>query len=308
LQYFGKRFYAPLLQRWVSADPLTVHALGADLNVYAYVRGQALKLVDPLGLQESQKSPDGPQRMVITEAGGGSAYVPETAVSSCGGGRNYCDASGNVVANTSPEESRKQDAFTTNYEYATSRDAQETKKDHRKQRTEHELSRAAIEPVDLPLPGGAPGAVKNLGKKIFKVGPKVGSRASRAIPKPAARGSVGAMRNPYSGALVKVPKPDAAADALSKRVGGQSSVKFSADPKGREFDVVSDKYVGQTTTRTTVSQSWREEAKATFEAAELSGRTPYFHFQNKPSRDMMSALNRYADRYGVKPMIDVNPL
>ena len=36
----------------MSADPLTVHALGADLNVYAYVSGKALKATDPLGLEE----------------------------------------------------------------------------------------------------------------------------------------------------------------------------------------------------------------------------------------------------------------
>jgi len=52
LQYFGKRYYAPLLNRWVSADPLTVHALGADLNGYAYVRGMALKAIDPFGLAD----------------------------------------------------------------------------------------------------------------------------------------------------------------------------------------------------------------------------------------------------------------
>jgi RHS repeat-associated protein len=50
LQYFGKRFYAPLLQRWISPDPLTIHGLGADPNVYAYVSGRALKSIDPLGL------------------------------------------------------------------------------------------------------------------------------------------------------------------------------------------------------------------------------------------------------------------
>jgi RHS repeat-associated protein len=52
LQYFGKRFYAPLLQRWISPDPLTIHALGADPNVYAYVRGRALQAIDPLGLDD----------------------------------------------------------------------------------------------------------------------------------------------------------------------------------------------------------------------------------------------------------------
>ncbi|MCC6898121.1 MAG: hypothetical protein IT377_04060 [Polyangiaceae bacterium] len=50
LQYFGKRYYAPLLNRWVSADPLAVHGLGADLNAYAYVGGSALRSTDPQGL------------------------------------------------------------------------------------------------------------------------------------------------------------------------------------------------------------------------------------------------------------------
>ena len=62
LIYFGKRFYNPLLGRWISADPLAIHApvskdefgaisLGsAALNPYAYVHGKALIAVDPHGL------------------------------------------------------------------------------------------------------------------------------------------------------------------------------------------------------------------------------------------------------------------
>jgi RHS repeat-associated protein len=51
LIYFGKRYYAPLLQRWISADPLAVHSPGAaDLNLYAYVHGRVLVAVDPVGL------------------------------------------------------------------------------------------------------------------------------------------------------------------------------------------------------------------------------------------------------------------
>src|SRR6185503_17899586 len=51
LQYFGKRYLSPYLGRWISADPLAVHAPGkADLNLYAYVRGAVLKATDPLGL------------------------------------------------------------------------------------------------------------------------------------------------------------------------------------------------------------------------------------------------------------------
>jgi hypothetical protein len=51
--YFGKRYLVPGLGRWASADPLAVHSPGsADLNVYAYVRGQVLRAVDPTGLQD----------------------------------------------------------------------------------------------------------------------------------------------------------------------------------------------------------------------------------------------------------------
>jgi RHS repeat-associated protein len=52
LIYFGKRYYAPLLGRWISADPLAVHAPGqADLNLYAYVHGRVLAAVDAIGLR-----------------------------------------------------------------------------------------------------------------------------------------------------------------------------------------------------------------------------------------------------------------
>jgi RHS repeat-associated protein len=52
IQYFGKRFLNPYLGRWMSADPLAVHALGADLNLYAYVKGAILRAIDPNGLQD----------------------------------------------------------------------------------------------------------------------------------------------------------------------------------------------------------------------------------------------------------------
>jgi hypothetical protein len=53
--YFGKRYLIPALGRWASADPLAVHSPGsADLNVYAYVRGQLLRATDPTGLDCDQ--------------------------------------------------------------------------------------------------------------------------------------------------------------------------------------------------------------------------------------------------------------
>ena len=58
LTYFGKRYLSPYLNRWISADPLAVHGLGADLNLYAYVSGRALQAIDPVGLDEDTLSSD----------------------------------------------------------------------------------------------------------------------------------------------------------------------------------------------------------------------------------------------------------
>ena len=52
LTYFGKRYYAPLLGRWMSADPLAIHEPGrADANLYAYAHGRVYAAVDPVGLE-----------------------------------------------------------------------------------------------------------------------------------------------------------------------------------------------------------------------------------------------------------------
>jgi hypothetical protein len=74
LQYFGKRFLSPYLGRWISADPLAVHAPGkADLNLYAYVRGLVLKATDPQGLAD-----DGTQSFCATQA----CFAEDEAVTS----------------------------------------------------------------------------------------------------------------------------------------------------------------------------------------------------------------------------------
>jgi RHS repeat-associated protein len=87
LIYFGKRFYAPLLQRWLSPDPLAIHAPGqADLNLYAYVHGKVLVAVDPVGLCDA----DGTQSCMPVQSneGGSTGYadgttpVPQSTVSS----------------------------------------------------------------------------------------------------------------------------------------------------------------------------------------------------------------------------------
>ena len=58
LTYFGMRYLNTALGRWASADPLTIHQLGADLNAYAYVHGAVLKATDPLGLNADTRMSD----------------------------------------------------------------------------------------------------------------------------------------------------------------------------------------------------------------------------------------------------------
>ena len=74
LQYFGKRYLNPLLGRWVSADPLEIHAVGnsGEFNVYAYVSGQVLKNTDPFGLC-------GADEPCSSETGGESVDVNESS-------------------------------------------------------------------------------------------------------------------------------------------------------------------------------------------------------------------------------------
>jgi RHS repeat-associated protein len=48
--YFGARYYAPHLARWMSADPASLHGAQGDLNPYAYVGGRVMSDVDPYGL------------------------------------------------------------------------------------------------------------------------------------------------------------------------------------------------------------------------------------------------------------------
>lgn len=87
----------------------------------------------------------------------------------------------------------------------------------------------------------------------------------------------------YTGLLSKVTKPDAAADALADRIGGQSRVRFSNDPMGREFDVVSSEYIGQTKPALqSLNKNVRNQMKATFEAAQATGRKVYYHFDGQP--------------------------
>lgn len=83
---------------------------------------------------------------------------------------------------------------------------------------------------------------------------------------------------------------------------------FNNDPKGREFDTVSDMYIGQTkTSMNSLSSQFREQAKATIEAAIETGRKAYFHFERAPADKVIRQLREYEKRYEVEIIIDISP-
>ncbi|MFE9041870.1 putative T7SS-secreted protein [Streptomyces sp. NPDC007818] len=111
------------------------------------------------------------------------------------------------------------------------------------------------------------------------------------------------------GDLIEVTKPDADADKLAEKLGGEPRRRFANDPDGREFDAISDEYVAQAKPADfTLNKKFRKQAQATFEAALQSGRTPYFQFDGPPGPGVVDKLQEYGRRYGVEPVIDTTPL
>jgi RHS repeat-associated protein len=57
LLYFGARYFAPWMGRWMNSDPL----LGTDTNAYTYVKGNPIRLTDPRGMAPRESDmPDYP--------------------------------------------------------------------------------------------------------------------------------------------------------------------------------------------------------------------------------------------------------
>ncbi|QBS46510.1 hypothetical protein DMB37_36980 [Nocardia sp. CS682] len=109
----------------------------------------------------------------------------------------------------------------------------------------------------------------------------------------------------YSGDLQKINSRDPDADKLADRIGGQSQVKFGNDPSGREFDAVSDEFIGQAKPGgQQLGSAFRNQGKESFEAARATGRKVYYHFDGEPGPGVIDKLYEYSARYGVDVVID----
>ncbi len=87
LYYYGVRYYASWMGRWTSCDPI---GTGDGVNVYAYVHGNPITLIDPLGMdaqseatwQMLMNSPDPNVRAwAIPEDRNGSSSLPTPSLS-----------------------------------------------------------------------------------------------------------------------------------------------------------------------------------------------------------------------------------
>jgi RHS repeat-associated protein len=62
LYYYRARYYLPSIQRFISDDPLGF--MGGDLNLYAYVGGNPINYIDPIGTTRK----DAPPKAIVSPA------------------------------------------------------------------------------------------------------------------------------------------------------------------------------------------------------------------------------------------------
>ncbi|MDQ6949831.1 MAG: hypothetical protein M3256_27170, partial [Actinomycetota bacterium] len=154
--------------------------------------------------------------------------------------------------------------------------------------------------------GGSFGAA-SAAPALRRIAARLGSRDAAVVPEERVATTGGKGANHGLGELVSLPNTDPATTALAERIGGLPSVRFTHGPPN-EFDAVSDKYVAQAKPANfTLNQRFRQQAKMTFETAIQTGRIPYFQFDGPPGPGVLNALRRYAARYGVEPVIDIEP-
>jgi len=84
-------------------------------------------------------------------------------------------------------------------------------------------------------------------------------------------------------------------------------MKFNNDPNGKEFDVISDIYIGEAKpSMNSFGSSERMQAKRAFEAAKETNKEVYYHFNGPVGDSVVRQLNEYSERYGIKVTIDTN--
>lgn len=134
----------------------------------------------------------------------------------------------------------------------------------------------------------------------------------RAKPASELKISVDALDDPGSVVQVNSGGNDQKkAAALGRRIGGLPNSAFTKirnnEGSLREFDVISAAFVAQTKVGYSIGSRMRGQARATFEAAIASGRTPYFHSETPFSDEVRARFSKYEKEYGIKAVLDDAP-
>jgi len=108
-----------------------------------------------------------------------------------------------------------------------------------------------------------------------------------------------AVESPWDVLNTKM-KTDQGAQALAKEINGVPQARFRNNM--REYDAISDKYIGQhkPALKDNIGQSFKEQAKATFDAAKQTGREVFYKFDGKPGAKVIEKLEQYSKQYEVK--------
>ena len=98
-------------------------------------------------------------------------------------------------------------------------------------------------------------------------------------------------------------KYDKGAHALADEIGGVAQARFRNSM--REFDAISNKFIGQhkPALGNNFGKSFKNQARATFDAAKKTGRDVYYRFDGKPGQKVIDKLNQYSSEYGVPVII-----
>ncbi|MCC7124599.1 MAG: hypothetical protein IT178_07110 [Acidobacteria bacterium] len=145
---------------------------------------------------------------------------------------------------------------------------------------------------------------------VVATGPTVWRAAVGCFLSPSCQSSATQILEEAAGGAPRISSTgdiDAAATALAQRLGGRASVAIEGFA-GREFDVVSQQYVGQTFGGASallkpdnfLSSSRREQIRATLTAAKATGRKALFEFRNGVHDDVLDFIRRNAERIGAE--------
>ncbi|MFG2970699.1 MULTISPECIES: restriction endonuclease fold toxin [unclassified Streptomyces] len=333
LVHIGARDYDPVIGRFISVDPLLSLDQHQSLNGYTYGNNNPTTFADPTGTEvgsrpnscqydlkycDKQTQKEVGYDPSTGRANGGTAATSNTGStkkssnSSGGGGGgllHWVSSAVDTTINYGTAILTNTDILTGGFETALSIFAMNFGGDIA---VGGALLCTTVAGCVIGAPAAAGGvALAGAGAMGAADGiNRIDSGLNKALSEASGESSSSASAtNGGMGNLVKVNKPDASADALADRLGGESRVRFENDPAGREFDAVSDTYVAQAKPANFVlGKAFRKQAAATFQMAKDTGRVPYFQFDGPPGSGVTDAIRRYTQRYQMPAVIDTEPL